>query len=200
MEDNTEKHYRRSIRLKEYDYSQAGGYFITICTHNWKNIFGKVVNGEMILNKYGKIVNEFWREIPIHFQNVEIDWFVVMPNHVRGIMIISDRSEVGAIHELPLQNIKNARRKMLLPKVIGYYKMNSTKQINIIKNTPGIPIWQRNYYEHIIRNEEKLYKIRQYIQNNPLKWHLDRENLERVGADKFEEEIFRSKIAYKVNK
>ena len=97
-----------------------------------------------------------------------MDEFIIMPNHIHGIIFI-----VGAIHELPLQKY---RRKMLLPKVIGYFKMNTAKQFNQILNRTGQPFWQRNYYEHIIRNEKELNRIREYIQNNPLKWELDREN------------------------
>ena len=141
-------------------------------------MLGNVADEEMILNQFG---------------NIELDKFAVMPNHVHGIIKIIDN--VGEIHELPLQKINHAdqkieRRRMLIPKVVGYFKMNSAKQINTIRNTTGIPVWQRNYYEHIIRNENKLNKIREYIQNNPLKWHLDRDNPRRTGNDLLEDEIF----------
>ena len=96
MPYNSEKHYRRSIRLKEYDYSQAGAYFVTICAYNRECLFGDIVDGEMQLNIYGEIVAAFWDEVPSHFKNVELDAFIVMPNHMHGIVIITD--SVGARH------------------------------------------------------------------------------------------------------
>ena len=183
---------RRSLRLKEYDYSREGAYFITICTYNRECVLGNVADEEMILNQFGNIVLECWNSLTGCYTNIELDKFAVMPNHVHGIIKIIDN--VGAIHELPLQTAntdqKTKRRRMLIPKVVGYFKMNSAKQINTIRNTAGIPVWQRNYYEHIIRNENKLNKIREYIQNNPLKWHLDRDNPRRTGNDLLEDEIF----------
>jgi len=192
MKYNSDSHPKKSLRLKEYDYSRLGAYFITICTYEKECIFGKVENEYMLLNQFGKIVLEFWNNLPERYANIKLDSFVIMPNHVHGIIKIIDT--VGAIHELPLQtantNQKTKRRRMLIPKVVGYFKMNSAKQINTIRNSTDIPVWQRNYYEHIIRNENKLNKIREYIHNNPLKWHLDRDNPGRTGNDLLEDEIF----------
>ena len=192
MKYDSDIHPRKSIRLKDYDYSRIGAYFITICTYEKEYIFGNVENERMSLNQFGKMVLEYWNSLPGRYTNIELDAFVIMPNHVHGIIKIIEI--VGAIHELPLQtaniNPKTERRRMLIPKVVGYFKMNSAKQINTLRNTTGMPVWQRNYYEHIIRNENKLNKIREYIQNNPLKWHLDRENPERTGSDQLEDEIF----------
>lgn len=172
--------YRRSIRLKHYDYSQPGAYFITICTYNKKCLFGEVIEGEMILNEKGEIVKQYWLEIPLHYSNVSLDEFVIMPNHMHGIVIITELnntlSTLGAIHESPLQQIRQQRRSMLLSKVIGRFKMNSAKQINILRRTPGVPVWQRNYYEHIIRSENELNETRTYMTNNPMEWGLDSEN------------------------
>ncbi|MCR4319264.1 MAG: hypothetical protein NUV74_02880 [Candidatus Brocadiaceae bacterium] len=207
MKYDSDIHPRKSLRLKEYDYSRLGAYFITICTYEKECIFGKVENERMSLNQFGKIVLEFWNNLPGRYANIESDSFVIMPNHIHGIVKIVDTvgiipellhnnktKNVGAIHELPLQtantNQKTKRRRMLIPKVVGYFKMNSSKQINTIRNSTGIPVWQRNYYEHIIRNENKLNKIREYIHNNPIRWHLDRENQERIGNDQLEDEIF----------
>ncbi len=169
---------RKSIRLKGYDYSQPGAYFVTIVTQNRENLFGEIVDDKMILNEYGKIVDKFWHSLPEKYQNIELDEFIVMPNHIHGIIIINER----VIRELPQRespkrenDIKN-RRKMILPKIIGYFKMNTAKQINILRKTLGLPVWQRNYYEHIVRNEDELNRIREYIINNPLKWNLDKEN------------------------
>ena len=103
--NNPEYHHRRSIRLKGYDYSQAGAYFVTMCTQHRECLFGEIVDGKMRLNEYGQIVQQCWMEIPQHYQNVQLDEYVVMPNHVHGIIIINefDISTVGAIQELPLQ-------------------------------------------------------------------------------------------------
>ena len=117
----------------------------------------------MRLSPAGGIVGAFWKDLPSRYPNVELDAFVVMPNHVHGIIMIF----VGAIHELPLCQ-QTSRRRMLLPKIIGYIKMNTAKQINQLRNAHGVPVWQRNYYEHVIRNEESLNIIRQYIAENPV--------------------------------
>jgi REP element-mobilizing transposase RayT len=169
-------YHRHSIRLPGYDYSQEGAYYITICTYNRQNLFGEIVNNEMILNEYGEIANKYWNEIPKHYTNTQLDEYVIMPNHIHGIIFI-----VGAIHELPLQQNEFSqliqRRKMLLPKIIGRFKMNAAKQINQIRQTPGIPVWQRNYYEHIIRDTDDLSRIRHYISDNPKNWNNDEYNI-----------------------
>ena len=174
--------HRRSIRLKEYDYSRSGAYFITICTDKGKNVFGTIADGEMILNDYGVIADKYMEMIPQRFQDVKVDKYVIMPNHIHMIIIIS----VEAIHELPLPpyvNNPGTRRKMLIPKIVGYYKMNVSRDINRIRHKIGFPVWQRNYYEHIIRNEKELNRIRRYIINNPPKWEYDRENRNGVPID-----------------
>jgi len=177
---------RRSIRLKDYDYSQPGAYFITICTKDRISLFGKDVDGKLMINNYGKIVLGFWNDLDQLYPNVTTDAFVVMPNHVHGIVMIEEI--VGAIHELPLQNRndKMKRRQMLVPKMVGRFKMKSSKRINAIRDTQNMSVWQRNYYEHIIRDEESLNRIREYIKNNALTWNLDRENIHREGEDEFD--------------
>jgi len=168
---------RKKIRLRDYDYSEAGGYFVTICTFNREYLFGGISNQEVVLNDIGEIVEQWWLKLENKFANITLDYHVIMPNHIHGIIIIPDgRDGVGAIHELPLQRDKIERRRMLIPKIIGYFKMNAAKYINQLHDATGHPFWQRNYYEHIIRNENELNRIREYIQNNPLKWDLDREN------------------------
>jgi REP element-mobilizing transposase RayT len=185
MKYNPDIHHRRSIRLQGYDYSQNGAYFVTLCTQNRECLFGEIVNGEMILNEQGKIVEQCWNDLSNHYDNIELDAYVIMPNHFHGIIFITDTVDnvdnVGAIHELPRQQ---QRRKMLLPKIIGRFKMNSAKQINQIRNTPGIPVWQRNYYEHIIRDEKSLENIRNYIINNPLQWYYDDYNPKKMKFEK----------------
>ncbi|MEP1307584.1 MAG: transposase [Balneola sp.] len=172
---------RQSMRLQGYDYSRPGFYFITICVQNMKHIFGDVIDGKMHLNELGKIARDYWNTIDNRYPNTRVDAFIIMPNHVHGIIeIINPNPMVGAIHEspLPLGNdieiIHKNRRKMLTPKIVGWYKMNTAKQINQTRQTPGTKIWQRNYYDHIIRNEKSLYRIREYIKQNPENWNKDR--------------------------
>jgi len=162
---------RKNIRLKNYDYSSAGLYFVTICTNKFLQLFGKIKNGEMILNEFGKIVNNNWIDLTNHYENILLHSFIVMPNHFHGIIEITN---VGAIHELPLQYDRKLRRQMLIPKIIGRYKMQTSKQINILRKMQGKPVWQRNYYEHIIRNEQSYLEISDYIKNNPKKWETDK--------------------------
>jgi len=139
-------HRRRSIRLHDYDYSATGAYFITICTQGRACLFGEVVDGAMCLNGTGAMIESVWNLLPQRYPGITLDAFVVMPNHIHGIVSID--GPVGAIHELPLHQ----RRSMTLPKVVGYLKMNSAKRINQSRNTPGIRVWQRNYYERVIRD------------------------------------------------
>jgi len=180
MRYNPNIHNRKSIRLKEYNYALPGEYFITICTNDKECLFGEIVEEDMKLSQIGAIVQRYWEEIPKHFPNVGLDAFIVMPNHIHGIIVITN--SVGAIHELPLQGklplpmTKQQRRAMLLPKIIGRFKMNSAKEINMFRNTTGSHVWQRNYYDRIIRDEKELNNIREYIINNPLQWFFDEEN------------------------
>lgn len=185
MTEDELKHRRRSIRFKDYDYCGAGSYFTTICTRHRQPLFGAIVEGEMVLNEIGIIVSQFWLEIPVHFVNVEMDKFVIMPNHVHGIIIIypnDDKNMVGARYASPLHSNKTYKTKIHGPKpnsigaIMASFKSIATKQINILCNTTDQSIWQRNYYEHIIRNEKKLNRIRRYIINNPPRWEYDREN------------------------
>lgn len=191
--------HRRSIRLPKYDYSEYGYYFVTICAYNREPIFGEIVDGEIKLNETGKIVLAEWGNLPKRYPDIKLDCFVIMPNHIHVIIKIDT---VGAVHEPPIRNeppinlekpptdgwairelplrdrqiFMQKRRKMLLPKIIGYFKMNTGKKINLFLNTPGVSIWQRNYYEHIIREENELNNIRQYILENPRSWDRDRNN------------------------
>jgi putative transposase len=167
---------RKSIRLKEYDYSIPGGYFVTICTHERVCYLGEIVGEKMQRSRAGDIVQRCWEEIPNHFENVELDAFIIMPNHIHGIIIITE--PVGAIHESPLRMTRQERRRMMLPKIIGRFKMTTAKEINVLRKAAGCPVWQRNYYEHIIRDDRDLENIRDYIANNSLKWPNDNETLE----------------------
>jgi len=175
------QHNRRSIRLKGYDYSQPGAYFVTICTHNRACLFGDIINGQMILNNYGEIVDNEWIKTAEIRKNIILDEFIVMPNHVHGIIIIDNDAYCRVtVHHDPTINRAPTQYECFgkptsntIPTIIRSLKSTITKQINIIRNTPNVPVWQRNYYEHVIRNENELNRIRQYIIDNPVKWEND---------------------------
>ena len=178
MKYNPEKHHRRSIRLKNYDYSKSGAYFVTVCTKDRQCLFGKIFDGNMILNEFGKIVYDEWF-LSVKIRNeIELyeNEFVVMPNHIHGIVwinadnILHNGNIVGATGRSPLQY---GPPKKSLSSFVAGYKSAVTKQINQFRKTPGVSVWQRNYYEHIIRNEIELNKIRNYILNNPHNWETD---------------------------
>jgi REP element-mobilizing transposase RayT len=168
------RHHRRSIRLKGYDYTAAGAYFVTLVTHQRGCIFGEIVADEMWLNALGEIVAEEWERTPTIRAEMELDEWVVMPNHIHGIVVITTvgvGADVGADGRPPLQ-----RAPKSLGAFVAGFKSVVTKRINEHRATPGQPVWQRNYYEHIIRNEAALAHLRAYIHNNPLKWALDNDN------------------------
>ncbi len=185
------RHHRRSIRLKSYDYAQPGTYFVTVCTHRLGNLFGEVVDGKMILNVMGRIVEEEWRKTPKIRPYVKLDEYVIMPNHLHGIvMIVDDHPNVGATGPVaPTENLGRPKGPQpgSLGAIIGQFKPAVTKRINRMRDTPGQSVWQRNYYEHIIRDERSLHRIQQYVDNNPQQWHLDSYNPNRAGQDKFED-------------
>lgn len=172
---------RTSLRLPEYDYSQAGRYFVKICTHEKKCIFGKVEEGKMQLNELGKIVEKNWNKTLEMRENISLDAFIVMPNHIHGVITFTNnlRGNVGAnchspkndraYSNTPLQSPSNT-----LGAIIRGFKSATTKEINIFRATPKVPVWQRNYYEHVIRNDESFEKIYEYILTNPLCWEKDR--------------------------
>ncbi len=192
---------RRSIRLRDYDYSRAGMYFVTICVHERECLLGKVVGDDAIreratgrsplrLNDFGRIVEEEWVRSAEIRAEIELDAFVVMPNHVHGIVCIRDvrgdcAAGIGVAEELA-NNIGAAGRlpphrggsmKRSLGALIAGFKVAAAKRINVLRGTPGRPVWQRNYYERIVRNEAELAAFRQYISDNPLEWDLDADNL-----------------------
>lgn len=238
---NPKTHHRKSIRLKEYDYSNEGWYYVTICTNNKEHLFGKVINNKIELNNYGKIVQEEWLKTKEVRDNVDLDDYVIMPNHFHGIIIIThnknanvgatrwvapDEEEVApnkavfndsskdnepenppgqqlikeniaghpikeehrAGHETNQEhrarhqsNQENRASHRLAPtiqsnslgSIIGQFKSVCTKRIKLMLDYPITSIWQKNYYEHIIRNEDDLFRIQKYIAQNPLKWQLD---------------------------
>ena len=179
MKYNPDIHHRRSIRLKEYDYSRPGGYYVTIVTQNRVCLFGDVVAGKMALNDWGRIVQRCWLEIPQHYPSVSLDEFIIMPNHTHGIIMIND----GNQHIVGVQNFESQRNRYqhIIPRSLGSimrgFKIGVTKWFR--ENTEVYNVWQRNYWEHVIRNDYDLNQIREYIINNPLKWELDDENPQR---------------------
>jgi len=183
---------RKPNRLRNFDYSLSGYYFVTICTKNRQKYFGDIIDNKMILNNYGEIIKKYWLEIPKHFNNVELDEFVVMPNHVHGIIIIESNNNVVGVSfmkpEIKMAIAKSNRHMVLMNQktglinqtptlglIIRYFKSKCTYEIH--KNGFNNKLWQRNYYEHIIRTEYSLFKIRQYIRDNPKNWGEDRNNI-----------------------
>ncbi len=166
---------RRSIRLKGYDYSQSGGYFVTICTRNRECLFGEIVDGNIRLNDLGRGVAKCWQWLAEQYPYIQLDEWLVMPNHFHGILLIMNERRGGS---------RTAPTKQKpLGRLIGAFKTVSTKQINEYRDTPHAPVWQRNYYEHVIRNEIDLEEIREYIKNNPIKWLEDKNHpANAVGA------------------
>jgi len=191
-------HHRRSIRLVGYDYTEAGAYFITVCTHGRRCLFGDVIDSEVRLSDAGRVVHDVWDGLPTHYLDVELDAFVVMPNHAHGIVILASRNLVGAgLKPAPTDHLgdasgphnprfvgaglKPALRPHGLPEIVRGFKTFTARRINEMRVTSGMPVWQRNYYEHIIRNEESLAGIRQYIADNPARWVDDPENPSLAG-------------------
>ena len=187
MEPPTSKRRRKTLRLKGWDYTSPGAYFVTICTHQRAHLFGRVVDGKMVLNAYGKIVWEEWFKTAQVRPYVALfeDEFVVMPNHIHGIIwIVELDPAVGARRRrAPTKEQFGKPVAGSIPTIIRSFKSAVTRGINAHRGTPGERVWQRNYYEHIIRNERALQAIRRYIAENPLRWHLDRYNPEAIGPD-----------------
>jgi REP-associated tyrosine transposase len=196
---------RRSIRLRGYDYSQAGAYFITICTQNRRYLFGTIVGGRMVLNDAGRAAATCWLQIPDHFPNVELDEWVVMPNHMHGIVVIMDASanatappvganNVGANNYSPLPGDLAIPDDLAIQRPTGTsrtigsmvrgFKIGVTKWYR--QRLDASHIWQRNYWEHVIRNEQELNHVRRYIVDNPLQWAQDslRNPTENAGIDR----------------
>ncbi len=210
MKYNPDIHHRRSIRLKGYDYSQAGLYFITICTQNRLCLFGEIENGEMILNDAGIMIDKWWNELKHKYRNIKLHEQIIMPNHFHGIIQIINKtdsvgadlrvcpddtwqtSKTGQSHKrgqtrrsAPTGTEKSGERALgehigsPLHAMIQWFKtMTTNEYIRGVKNNDwprfNKKLWQRNYYEHIIRNEKSCYQISEYVQTNPVKWQDDK--------------------------
>lgn len=188
---------RSHMRLTGFDYSQAGAYFVTVCAQGRKSLFGNVVKDKIELNKFGGLVQRGWEDLPCKYSSIKLDRFVVMPNHIHGIIIIvgaglprpvDPLTDEGGGETPPLQNQPS------LSRIIGYFKYQSAKKINELRATPGDKVWQRSFYEHVIRDDESLNRIREYIATNPRRWNLDRENPEAHGKDGFDDWLGTFKI------
>lgn len=152
---------------------------------------GEIVDEEMMLSSYGKVAKACFEGIPQHFVQAEVDTFVVMPNHLHGVIVIANTTEVAAQHAAPLRSDAPLRPTPgSLSTIVRSVKSASAKRINELRRLPGVPVWQRNYYERVIRNDRELEGIREYIATNPLKWALDRENPERSGRSVEEDALF----------
>ena len=165
---------RRPTRLSGYDYGQTGGYFVTICVQDQKCLFGTIIDGHMQLNEIGNIVDECWNRIPQHFSSAELDVCVIMPNHIHGIILLGTKeasSPRTSIHSQP--NRRRESAVSTLGQVVAYFKYQSTKDINQHRGMPGTRVWQRNYYDHIVRGDIDLQRVRKYITDNPMQWELD---------------------------
>jgi putative transposase len=196
-------HHRRSVRLKDYDYRETGAYFVTICTVGRTCILGSI--GETVeLSPLGKIVEEAWSNLPSHYPGVELDEFTVMPNHVHGIIGLVDMADRGRGAGLkPAPTVDSDRmvepgpisastvgagfkpapgESTPLSEIVRGFKTFSARRINQHRGTPGRPVWQRNYYERVIRSDRELKVIRTYIAENPSRWAEDHENPEWIAS------------------
>jgi REP element-mobilizing transposase RayT len=196
MTINHPKYHRRSIRLKGYDYTQTGAYFVTIVTKDRQYLFGEIVDGKMRSNDAGRIVEQCWLEIPTHFPHVALDAYIIMPNHIHGILWIVETMPVEPVgaknfsppltpstispqppsdtEPQPASNPPPHGTSKTIGSVVRGFKIGVTKWFR--QNTKIYTVWQRNYYEHIIRNAESLQRIRAYIATNPLRLAMDYEN------------------------
>jgi putative transposase len=168
MPYNPDIHHRRSIRLQGYDYAQAGAYCITLCTHGRECLFGDIADEEMYLNDVGRIVVNEWLKTPAIRAEIELDEWVVMPNHFHGIIVITN---VGKVNRHVVDNRYKGDQPVAptgpKPKYVGAlmagFKFSVTRRVNAYRQSPGMKLWQRNYWEHIIRNETELHNLRRYI-------------------------------------
>jgi len=156
---------RRSLRLPSYDYSQAGAYFITVCTLDRIILFGEVIDDDVRLNEFGMLVKQTWDSLPTHYGGIDLDAFIVMPNHMHGIIILSDKPQT----------------RCAIPEIVRGFKTFSARRVNECGGRRGA-LWQRGYYEHVVRNEKALNRIRDYIANNPAQWTDDPDNISGPGS------------------
>ena len=165
---------RKSIRLVDYDYAQSGAYFVTVCAAARQCLFGEIIDTKVRLNAVGRIVAEEWEWMGLVRENVLLDAFVVMPNHIHGIVVIvagPGGEEDASIHGQ--LRMFGQSQTGALPNIVGGFKSAVTRRVNELYGTQGESLWQQNYYEHIIRSDEDLARVRDYIHNNPAAWAND---------------------------
>ncbi len=184
MRFDPEIHHRRSIRLQGFDYGAAGACFVTICSFQRECLLGRITDEVLIPSEAGAIIDRWWQAIPEKYPLVELDEFIIMPNHLHAIIlvgagsprpILTDGGHQGGTN----QGGETPPLRPTLGQVVGYFKYQSTKAVNLVRGNRGIPIWQRNYYERVIRNDAEMNRARRYIVENPLKWATDPENPHR---------------------
>ena len=163
---------RRNLRLSGYDYRQNGAYFVTICAHQQSCLFGAVKNGEMNLNAWGRIAQDEWQRTERVRPNVQLDAFVIMPNHMHGILLIMDDAPESANSALSMSRV-GGNAPGSLGQIIGHFKSIVTKRIRKSVSSTTVQVWQRNYYEHVIRTESDMQRVREYIIANPARWRDD---------------------------
>ena len=164
---------RKQYRLPKYNYANAGYYFVTICTKDRLHLFGEINNGAMVLSSLGKITHEYWLQIPIHAPYAKCDTFIVMPNHVHGIILIEHSAEEILNDDKILRPQKHS-----LSMVVRNFKSAVTTHVR--KFSSGINVWQSRFYDRIVRNERELIAIRKYIEDNPLQWEVDKNKEENL--------------------
>ncbi len=172
---------RRSLRLREYDYSSPGIYFVTICVEDRGCLLGRVDGLEVVLGPFGEIAAESWEWLGAQYAYLDLDAWVIMPNHLHGVLVIEPEPESrqvpggsGGSRTAPTEPI--ALRRKTLGRLVGAFKTVSSKRINALRGAPGAAFWQRNYYEHIVRNDRDLERVRAYIAENPWRWFEDPEH------------------------
>lgn len=175
---------RKPIRLPAFDYASEGAYFVTLVTQSRECLFGEIIYDEMVLSEFGRIVTDEWERSTLIRTEIQLGAYVVMPNHFHGIVhIFQNVVTVGAYGHTPLHETKysNTKNEFCSPShtlgaMVRGFKSSVTTRINTLRGTPGVPVWQRNYYDHIIRSERSYTAVEQYIQDNPQRWAADKEN------------------------
>jgi putative transposase len=164
MRFDPDRQHRRSIRFPKQDYSRIDFYFVTLCVEKRECLLGAVVDRRVQLSREGQTASWAWESLPKHYPHLRLDAFVVMPNHIHGIL------------ELRELDLRDGQRRHGLPEIVRAFKSFSARRINRHRGTPGAPVWQRNYHDRILRDEGDLEPVRRYILENPAKWQEDPEN------------------------
>ena len=182
-------HHRRSIRIPEYDYTQPGAYFITCVTYQRLHLFGEIANGNYEFSKLGELAKKEWDHLAKRFPGIELDEYVIMPNHIHGIILINGVGARGALKQTAHLDKPRAPTKEgfgapvagSIPTIIRSYKSSVTQLGRSAYGFHSNPIWQKNYFEHVIRNNDEWERIRLYVQENPLNWESDEENIKPLS-------------------